>query len=65
MKDVLEGQQTEIAVPSLISNDGTESLWRRYYDDYRKNIRIAAGRRVICYWSGKNQGKIMSIYCIM
>lgn len=53
MKDILEGQQTGIAVSSLISNDDTERLWRRYYDGYRGNMRFAAARRVICCWSGE------------
>lgn len=44
MKDVLEGQEAEITIPFLISNDDTESLWSRYYDDYSEDTRFAVGK---------------------
>lgn len=40
----LEGQQAEITIPFLISNDDTESLWSRRYNDYSEDTRFAVGK---------------------
>jgi hypothetical protein len=44
MKHVLEGQQAEITIPFLISNDDTESLYSRRYNDYSDDTRFAVGK---------------------